>query len=174
MGSLHKNTQSSACLGVFFSELLHNFERFRSGEETHKLRFYVGHDGTMIRLAAGLGLGHASNGGALRWPAMGSEIIMEVSEHRGLVTPRDLSGRCGAIRTVGDSFVFYMRVLPCRAFDGSNWESLSICSTVSYQKISTEHALNNNGLVYVLTANNPGACIRSLTTSSYDASSVVG
>ncbi|KAG8215761.1 phosphoglycerate mutase-like protein [Butyriboletus roseoflavus] len=63
---------------VFFTELLHNFERVRSGEETHKLRFYVGHDGSMIRLAAGLGLGKASNGGALKWPAMGSEIVMEV------------------------------------------------------------------------------------------------
>lgn len=81
MGSLHKSSVTSACLGVFFSELLHNLERFQSGEETHKLRIYVGHDGTMVRLAAGLGLGHASNGGTLRWPAMGSEIIMEVSEH---------------------------------------------------------------------------------------------
>lgn len=82
MGSLHISSVTSACLGVFFSELLHNFERFQSGEETHKLRIYVGHDGSMIRLAAGLGLGHVSNGGTLRWPAMGSEIIMEVSEHR--------------------------------------------------------------------------------------------
>ncbi|KAG6372592.1 phosphoglycerate mutase-like protein [Boletus reticuloceps] len=69
---------TSLTFGVFFTELLHNFERFRSGKETHKLRFYVGHDGSMIRLAAGLGLGHASNGGTLRWPAMGSEIVMEV------------------------------------------------------------------------------------------------
>ena len=137
------NTQPSACLGVFFSELLHNFERLRSGEETYRLRFYVGHDGTLIRLAAGLGLGHASNGGALRWPAMGSEIIMEVSEHRGLVTLCDLSGRSGVIRMVDDLSVFCTRAHPCPAFDGSNWENLSIYSTVSYQKISIEHAPNN-------------------------------
>lgn len=47
----------------------------------------MGHDGSMIRLAAGLGLGKASNGGALRWPAMGSEIIMEVGGHGGFGDP---------------------------------------------------------------------------------------
>lgn len=36
---------------------------------------YIGHDGSMVRLAAGLGLGSANG---LRWPAMGSEIVMEV------------------------------------------------------------------------------------------------
>lgn len=41
----------------------------------HKLHMYVGHDGSMVRLAAGLGLGSANR---LRWPAMGSEIVMEV------------------------------------------------------------------------------------------------
>ncbi|KAN0078177.1 Histidine phosphatase superfamily [Tylopilus felleus] len=71
-------TYTSLTFGVFFTELVHHFERVRSGDETHKLRFYVGHDGSMIRLAAGLGLGDALNGGTLRWPAMGSEIVMEV------------------------------------------------------------------------------------------------
>lgn len=112
---------------MFFTELVHNFERFRSGEETHKLRFYVGHDGSMIRLAAGLGLGHASNGGTLRWPAMGSEIIMEVSEHRGVVTPRNLSARFGGIPVAAGLSVFCMRVHPYQAFGGYNWENLSIC-----------------------------------------------
>lgn len=41
----------------------------------HKLHMYIGHDGSMVRLAAGLGLGSANG---LRWPAMGSEIVMEV------------------------------------------------------------------------------------------------
>ncbi|KAI6025497.1 hypothetical protein EDC04DRAFT_2659436, partial [Pisolithus marmoratus] len=41
----------------------------------HKLHMYVGHDGSMVRLAAGLGLGHAND---LWWPAMGSEIVIEV------------------------------------------------------------------------------------------------
>ncbi|KAF9233181.1 phosphoglycerate mutase-like protein [Melanogaster broomeanus] len=49
---------TSLTFGVFFTELSQNFKRFQSGRETHKLRFY--------------------NGGRLRWPAMGSEIIMEV------------------------------------------------------------------------------------------------
>jgi hypothetical protein len=62
--------------GVFFSELAQNFKAFLSGSESYKLRFYVGHDGTMIRLAAGLGIGKAST---LRWPGLGSEIVMEVS-----------------------------------------------------------------------------------------------
>lgn len=58
-----------------FGELARNFASFRSGTETRKLRLYVGHDGSLIRLAAGLGLGAAS---PLRWPALGSEIVMEV------------------------------------------------------------------------------------------------
>jgi hypothetical protein len=62
-------------LGVFFSELVRNFKSFRLGDERYKLRFYIGHDGTMIRLASGLGLGKST---PLRWPAMGSEIVMEV------------------------------------------------------------------------------------------------
>ncbi|KAI6138267.1 hypothetical protein BKA82DRAFT_4240389 [Pisolithus tinctorius] len=37
---------------------------------------HVGHDGSMVRLAAGLGLGRANG---LRWPAMSSEIVMEVN-----------------------------------------------------------------------------------------------
>ena len=46
------------------------------GKESFKLRFFVGHDGTMIRVASALGLGKIS---PLRWPALGSEIVMEVS-----------------------------------------------------------------------------------------------
>ena len=61
--------------GVFFMELVHNFKKFRAGGETHKLKFYVGHDGSMIRLASLLGIGKVA---PLRWPAMGSEIITEV------------------------------------------------------------------------------------------------
>ena len=53
-----------------------NFNLFKSGEETFKLRFYVGHDGSMVRLASGLGFGKIA---PLRWPALGSEIVMEVS-----------------------------------------------------------------------------------------------
>lgn len=52
-----------------------NFNLFKSGGETFKLRFYVAHDGSMIRLASGLGFGKIA---PLRWPALGSEIVMEV------------------------------------------------------------------------------------------------
>ncbi|TFY78410.1 hypothetical protein EWM64_g5599 [Hericium alpestre] len=61
--------------GVMFGELAQNMVDFAAGRESHKLRFYVGHDGSMIRLASGLGLGKAA---PLRWPAMGSEVVMEV------------------------------------------------------------------------------------------------
>jgi len=61
--------------GVFFLELARNFKTYMSGKETHKMRLYVGHDGSMIRLAAGLGLGKT---GSLRWPALGSEFVLEV------------------------------------------------------------------------------------------------
>ena len=53
-----------------------NFNLFKAGEESFKLRFYVGHDGSMVRLASGLGFGKIA---PLRWPALGSEIVMEVS-----------------------------------------------------------------------------------------------
>ena len=52
-----------------------NLKLFRAGGERYKLRFYVAHDGSMVRLAALLGFG---KNGPLRWPAMGSEIVMEV------------------------------------------------------------------------------------------------
>jgi hypothetical protein len=58
-----------------FGELAANMRSFQAGTEKHRARLYVGHDGSMIRLAAGLGLGHSS---PLRGPAMGSELIFEV------------------------------------------------------------------------------------------------
>ncbi|EJD04724.1 phosphoglycerate mutase-like protein [Fomitiporia mediterranea MF3/22] len=61
--------------GAFFTELAMNFNAFKSGSETYKLRFYVGHDGSIIRLTSGLGFGKVA---PLRWPALGSEIVMEV------------------------------------------------------------------------------------------------
>ncbi|KIN93474.1 hypothetical protein M404DRAFT_171145 [Pisolithus tinctorius Marx 270] len=65
--------------GVFFAELADTLRHVHvvgvQGRPKHKLHMYVGHDGSMVRLAAGLGLGRANG---LRWPAMGSEIVMEV------------------------------------------------------------------------------------------------
>ncbi len=62
-------------LGVMINELRQNFANFRAHQEPYKLRFHVGHDGSMIRLSAILGLGQISN---LRWPGLGSEMVMEV------------------------------------------------------------------------------------------------
>ena len=62
-------------IGVFLQELAQNFRLFRNGDERFKLRFYVGHDGTMVRVASALGFGKLA---PLRWPALGSEIVMEV------------------------------------------------------------------------------------------------
>jgi hypothetical protein len=59
-----------------FGELAANFVGFKAGKELYHARLHVGHDGSMIRLAAGLGLGQSKS---LRWPALGSEIVMEVS-----------------------------------------------------------------------------------------------
>jgi len=60
-----------------FAELAQNFEGFRAGKEKFKLRFYIGHDGSMIRLTSGLGIGKSM---LLRWPALGSEIVVEVCQ----------------------------------------------------------------------------------------------
>ncbi|KAL0960733.1 hypothetical protein HGRIS_005757 [Hohenbuehelia grisea] len=78
----NSSTYVRLTFGVFFQEILQNMQSFAAGHEPHKLRFYVGHDGTMIRLASGLGFGR---NGSLRWPALGSEIVMEV--RRFLVAP---------------------------------------------------------------------------------------
>ncbi|KDQ07331.1 hypothetical protein BOTBODRAFT_167077 [Botryobasidium botryosum FD-172 SS1] len=63
--------------GVMFLELAQNLHALARGNEPYKLRLYVGHDGSMIRLASGLGIGAQT---PLRWPALGSEIAMEVWE----------------------------------------------------------------------------------------------
>ena len=60
---------------MFLQELAQNFRLFRDGGERFKLRFFVGHDGTMVRVASALGFGKLA---PLRWPALGSEIVMEV------------------------------------------------------------------------------------------------
>lgn len=56
-------------------ELAMNFRAFEAGSASHKLSFYVAHDGSMVRLASGLRFGKIA---PLRWPALGSEIVMEV------------------------------------------------------------------------------------------------
>ena len=52
-----------------------NLRNFQSKKTKAKAHLTVGHDGSMIRLASGLGLGKIQ---PLRWPALGSELIIEV------------------------------------------------------------------------------------------------
>ncbi|PWN48681.1 phosphoglycerate mutase-like protein [Violaceomyces palustris] len=59
--------------GVFLQELANNLKAFRDQVETFKLKYYVGHDGTMVRLLKSL-----AQSGSIRWPALGSEVILEV------------------------------------------------------------------------------------------------
>lgn len=59
-----------------------NMRAIIAGTEPFKLRLYSGHDGSMIRLASGLGLGKPESDGRLRWPALGGEIIFEVGANR--------------------------------------------------------------------------------------------
>ena len=68
-----------------------NFNLFKSGEESFKLRFYVGHDGSMVRLASGFGFGKIA---PLRWPALGSEIVMEVSINNQIPFKYLVNGHC--------------------------------------------------------------------------------
>jgi hypothetical protein len=108
---------------VFFSELAATFRAVQAGTETYAARLVVGHDGSMIRLASGLGLGaHAS----LRWPALGSEIVLEVrrrsspacracTDHSGGVT------RYGAQRRATDSYACCTRALSSTHWRGSRW-----------------------------------------------------
>jgi hypothetical protein len=54
--------------GVMFSELADSLDA-----PEHRLALYVAHDTSVVRLAAGLGIF------PLRWPRLGSEIVIEVS-----------------------------------------------------------------------------------------------
>ena len=53
--------------GVFFAELADAL-----AAPSHRLALYIGHDGTLVRLLAGLGTV------PLRWPSFGSEVVFEV------------------------------------------------------------------------------------------------
>lgn len=62
-------------LGVYFMELAQNMRAIARGDEKYRMRLYVGHDGSMIRLVSGLGIGRQRG---LMWPALGSEVVIEV------------------------------------------------------------------------------------------------
>ncbi|SPC67605.1 related to acid phosphatase [Ustilago sp. UG-2017b] len=63
--------------GVIMQELSRNLQRFKGGEDRYKLKYYVGHDGIMVRLYKSLGLA-----GQFKWPAMGSEVVIEVYKQK--------------------------------------------------------------------------------------------
>jgi len=64
---------TSLTFGAFFAELADALE-----EPTHRLALYVGHDGSLVRLLAGLGAV------PLRWPSFGSEVVFEIWEVSGM------------------------------------------------------------------------------------------
>lgn len=65
------STYNSLTFGVFFAELA---DALSVSTFTQRLSLYVGHDGTLVRLLAGLGAI------PLRWPSFGSEVVLEVWE----------------------------------------------------------------------------------------------
>ncbi|KAF8484365.1 phosphoglycerate mutase-like protein [Gautieria morchelliformis] len=69
------STYNSLTFGVMFQELAQIFISLKAGNEIFKLRLYVGHDGSMVRLASGLGIQ-----GPLRWPALGSEFVWKTHD----------------------------------------------------------------------------------------------
>ncbi|TCD60758.1 hypothetical protein EIP91_009551 [Steccherinum ochraceum] len=72
-------TYNQLTFGVYFQELAMSLRNFQSGKSDVKYHLTVGHDGSMIRLASGLGLGKIN---PLRWPALGSELIIEVWQQK--------------------------------------------------------------------------------------------
>ena len=60
---------SLAYAGAFFAELA---DALAAPTYAHRLALYVGHDGSLVRLLAGLGAF------PLRWPAFGAEVVFEV------------------------------------------------------------------------------------------------
>lgn len=69
------STYTSLTFGAFFAELA---DALATPAFAHRLALYVGHDGTLVRLLAGLGAV------PLRWPAFGAEVVFEVWEIVGV------------------------------------------------------------------------------------------
>ncbi|KZT33072.1 phosphoglycerate mutase-like protein [Sistotremastrum suecicum HHB10207 ss-3] len=76
-----------------------------------KMRIYVGHDGSLIRLASGLGIGKQDHNGRLRWPALGSEIILEVWSTPGSLSSSALVENKGDDVLTGEGNELLVRVL---------------------------------------------------------------
>jgi hypothetical protein len=98
---------------VMFEELGRNFRSIsNSTSSLEKARLYIGHDGSMIRLASGLGIK-----GPLRWPALGSEIVMEVGlwSRNSATSPYQLTFCRRSWKDLGDGEGFSLSIRPSRS-----------------------------------------------------------
>ncbi|KAH9966321.1 phosphoglycerate mutase-like protein [Lactifluus volemus] len=68
------STYNSLTFGAFFAELA---DALAVPAFAHRFALYVGHDGSLVRLLAGLGAV------PLRWPSFGAEVVFEVWESLG-------------------------------------------------------------------------------------------
>ena len=59
--------------GVLALELMRDLKAVQEGSMQSKVKLFVAHDGTMVRLLKTL-----AQSGQIRWPALGSEVVIEV------------------------------------------------------------------------------------------------
>lgn len=124
-------TYNSLTYGVMFQELAMNMRAIIAGTEPFKMRLYSGHDGGMVRLASGLGLGKPASDGRLRWPALGSEIVFEVRVDLAAEDARLNTCRCGSsrkgTRRISCLYGLCTRVLLCGRSSGCRQATLRRC-----------------------------------------------
>lgn len=108
--------QSDASPGVFFAELA---DALAAPTFTHRLAVYVGHDGTLVRLLAGLGVI------PLRWPSFGSEVVLEVRHvvcaRSGCLISPILMHRFGKLSAVNASYAYFTRAQYSLEWSGYDW-----------------------------------------------------
>jgi hypothetical protein len=108
----------SAHAGAFFAELA---DALAAPTFAHRLALYVGHDGSLVRLLAGLGAV------PLRWPAFGAEVVFEVRLPVQYPICFDMyesiRPRCGRM-SVCASYACSMRARYSAGWNGCSWTSL--------------------------------------------------
>ena len=105
--------------GAFFAELA---DALAVPAFSHRLALYVGHDGTLVRLLAGLGVV------PLRWPAFGAEVVIEVRLSVTVQLPvsyliRNSAPRSGRLSACA-SYACFMRALYSAEWNGCGWTIL--------------------------------------------------
>ena len=104
---------------MFFAELA---DALAVPTFTHRLSLNVGHDGTLVRLLAGLGAI------PLRWPSFGSEVVLEVRMRvviilfYSLMPPAHRFGR--NLSVVAASYAYFMKERFFVEWNGYVWTSL--------------------------------------------------